>query len=390
MDRHEDVALVRRFFALHERRADELAPAVYRQPAADYTSPAHLERERAALFGGTPLLAGLSADIPDAGDYLTLSGSGAPVVVVRGEDGVARAMVNTCRHRGARLVEGRGRAHRCLVCPYHAWTYDLTGRLTAQPGAGDGFSGLDRADLGLRPLPVAEGHGLIFVRPPAPPTAEGAKNGEPIDLDAVLCGLGPELDGYKLASYHHVETRTHVQPCNWKLVVDTFLEAYHIFSLHKQSIAPQYFSTGALFDAYGPHSRFIGVRRSILELLGAPEDSWSIFPHATIHYVLAPNALLVHQLDHFELWRVFPLDVDRSLVHTGLYAATPPDDERAQRHWRKNLDILLRVTTEEDFPQCQRIQADLAAGATDEVIFGRNEPALAHFHRSLAAMLVPA
>jgi phenylpropionate dioxygenase-like ring-hydroxylating dioxygenase large terminal subunit len=378
MDRNEDIGLVRRFLALHERRADELAPAVYRQPAADYTSAEHLERERRGLFRCAPLLAGLSADIPDAGDYLTLSGDGPPVVVVRGEDGVARAMVATCRHRGARLLEGRGRVQRCIVCPYHSWTYDLTGRLTAQPGAGEAFCDVDRADLGLEPVPVAEGHGLVFVRPGSP---------DPIDLDATLCGLGPELDSYKLASYHHVETRTHVQDINWKMVIDTFLEAYHIFSLHKQSIAPQYFSTGALFDPYGPHSRVIGVRRSILDLVGAPEETWSMLPHGTIHYVIAPNALLVHQLDHFELWRVFPLAVDRSLVHTGIYAPTRPDDERALRHWRKNLDILLQVTTTEDFPQCARIQADLAAGALHDLLFGRNEPGLAHFHRSLAALL---
>ena len=103
MDRDDDIGLVRRFLALHQTRADELAPAVYRQPAADYTSAEHLERERATLFARAPLLAGLSADIPEAGDYLTLSGAGAPVVIVRGDDGVARAMANTCRHRGARL-----------------------------------------------------------------------------------------------------------------------------------------------------------------------------------------------------------------------------------------------------------------------------------------------
>jgi phenylpropionate dioxygenase-like ring-hydroxylating dioxygenase large terminal subunit len=235
----------------------------------------------------------------------------------------------------------------------------------------------------LRPVAVAEGHGLIFVRPGGP----GSTGTEPIDLDAALGGLGPELDGYKLAGYHHVETRTHVQAINWKLVIDTFLEAYHIFSLHKQSIAPLYFSRGALFDPYGPHSRFIGVRRSILDLTGEPEESWSILPHGTVHYVLLPNALLVHQIDHFELWRVFPLGVDRSLVHTSLYSPTPPDDERAERYWRKNLDIVLQVTITEDFPQCERIQADMAAGAADELVFGRNEPALAHFHRSLSDMM---
>jgi hypothetical protein len=129
------------------------------------------------------------------------------------------------------------------------------------------------------------------------------------------------------------------------------------------------------------------VRRSILDLIGEPEESWSILPHATVHYVLVPNALLVHQIDHFELWRVFPLGVDRSLVHTSLYSPTAPEDERALRYWRKNLDIVLQVTTTEDFPQCERIQADLAAGALDELLFGRNEQALSHFHRSLSELM---
>src|SRR5205085_4666026 len=73
MDRDDDIGLVRRFLALHGTRADELAPAVYRQPTADYTSVDHLERARASLFRATPLLAGLSAAIPDAADSLTLS-----------------------------------------------------------------------------------------------------------------------------------------------------------------------------------------------------------------------------------------------------------------------------------------------------------------------------
>jgi phenylpropionate dioxygenase-like ring-hydroxylating dioxygenase large terminal subunit len=260
------------------------------------------------------------------------------------------------------------------VCPYHAWTYGLDGALTAQPGSVGGFAGLDAATLGLRPVAAVEGHGLVFVRPGGT---------EPIDLGGLLGGVEADLDGFGLAGYHHVETRRQVRAVNWKLVIDTFLEAYHIFSLHRGSIAPDYFSTPALFDAFGPNSRYIGVRRSIAALEGRPEDEWSILPHATVHYVLVPNTLLVHQIDHFELWRVFPVGVGHAEIHTGLYAAEPAADERAQRYWRKNLDAVLAVTGNEDFPQCEQMQADLAAGATSELIFGRNEPALGHFHRSL-------
>lgn len=381
MDRATDIGLVRRFFALHAARLGDQAPAVYHQPASEYTSAEHLERELPALFLDRPLLAGLSADIPAPGDYFSFTSAGLPVVVVRGGDGAARAFVNTCRHRGSRLVEDRGTAKGgCLVCPYHAWTYSTDGRLTAQPGSGGGFDELDRDGLGLRPVALAEGHGLIFVRP---------GSDQPFDLDGVLGGLGPEIDSYKLGSYHHVETRTHVQNTNWKLVIDTFLEGYHIFALHKQSIAPYYLGQSTLFDPFGLHCRFVGPRRSILELEGRPESEWSILPHATTQYQMVPNALLVHQIDHFELWRAFPVSVDRTLVHTSLYAPAAPD-ERAMGYWRKNLDILLGVTNNEDFPQCEQIQANLAAGAADEIVFGRNEPALSHFHQSLATLLADA
>ena len=154
MDRATDIGLVRRFFALHETRADELAPATYRQPAADYTSAEHLDRERRTLFCGTPLLAGLSADIPEAGDYLTLS-SGAGSAAHRGP-GRRRRGPGHGQHLpppGVQLLDGRGRAARCIVCPYHSWTYDLTGRLTAQPGAGAAFADVTATGSHCRPSP---------------------------------------------------------------------------------------------------------------------------------------------------------------------------------------------------------------------------------------------
>lgn len=378
MDRDTDIALVRRFFALRASRTDDLAGAPYRNPGSDYTSVEQLERERHMLFRARPVVAGLTADAPAPGDFFTLVCDGVPIVVVRGEDGVARAFVNTCRHRGARVAEGCGRGRRRLVCPYHSWTYGLDGRLTAQPGSGAGFTDLDRTDLGLRPLATAEGHGLIFVR------AGGTGS---IDLDALLCGLDADLDNYGVDRYQHIETRSQVLSVNWKLVIDTFLEAYHIFSLHKRSIADTYFSSPALFDGFGPNSRYIGVRRSILDLENDPPSDWSILPHATVNYVVAPNTVFVHQIDHLEVWRVFPLGVGESMIHTSLYAPAAPADDRAARYWRKNLDMVLDVTGTEDFPQCERLQADLSAGAVPEMVFGRNEPALIHYHRSLSELL---
>ena len=92
---------------------------------------------------------------------------------------------------------------------------------------------------------------------------------------------------------------------NWKLVMDTFTEPYHIPWLHKDSIAPYYLFDRWIHDSYGPHQRFIGCRKSVLDEFDKPdEDDWDLLPHGTLQYLLVPNAVLVHQIDHLELWRL--------------------------------------------------------------------------------------
>jgi hypothetical protein len=110
-------------------------------------------------------------------------------------------------------------------------------------------------------------------------------------------------------------------------------------------------------------------------------------PHTTIEYFLLPNALLTHQLDHIEFWRVTPITVERCLVSTSLYAPESVNSEQAKKHWKKNLDMLLQVTESEDFPMMANIHAALAAGALKEVIYGKIEPALSFFHKSINQLL---
>src|SRR5205814_8681 len=148
--------------------------------------------------------------------------------LVRDRRGAARAFLNVCRHRGAKVAHGCGNA-KAFSCPYHAWSYDLSGKLTFVPDERN-FPGLEAERRGLRPLPVAEKHGMIWVIPT--PAADGATS---FDIDPWLGELGPELGGYGLERYHHYETRTLVEPMNWKLVEDTFLEGYHIGFLHQKT-----------------------------------------------------------------------------------------------------------------------------------------------------------
>src|SRR5262249_35767419 len=133
-----------------------MAGEPYRQRADVYTEPERLADAEASLFRGRPLVVGLSADIPDTGDCFATEAAGVPLLLVRGEDATVRCFLNICRHRGGRVFSGRGRPGRALKCPYHSWAYDLNGDLLGQPLAREAFEGLDRRELGLIPVAVAE------------------------------------------------------------------------------------------------------------------------------------------------------------------------------------------------------------------------------------------
>jgi len=348
-----------------------------RNPASAYACADRFAQERTVLFRQRPNLLGLSAECARPGDFLSANLGGVPVVAVRQPDGSLRAFVNACRHRAARLLEGCGSLERAIACPYHGWLYELDGRLRARPGAEPGFDDVPKEQLSLHAVEVHETYGLIFAR------AEGGA----FRVDEALEGAQDELAAYGLDKYVHIETRSQEVPFNWKLVIDTFTEPYHIPWLHKLTIAPHYYFDRWVFDAYGANGRFVGVRKSIAAELEKPRAERRFLPHGTTQYLLMPNAVLCHQIDHVELWRVTPLAVDRTLVSTGVFAPRPPATEKERAYWVKNLDVLLQVTNTEDFPAMARIHENLASGAVPDVVYGKMEPALVHFHESVNALL---
>lgn len=373
--------LVDRFFALREKGSTSLSDAVYRMPAGRYVDAAHAETERRRLFRSRPVFVCLSGEVPGPGDYLTADVAGCPVVVIRGADGVLRALVNACRHRGAPVFDGRGHmSRRAVTCPFHSWVYDQSGRLLGQPQSSEGFTGCDRAALSLHKLPVLERHGLVFV---TPLDAGGASDA---DIDP-LGSAAAELAAFDLAGYRCVDSRTRTVPANWKLVMDSFLEAYHIRSLHADSIGPYYFSTPSLFEPFDDVGLLVGVRSTITELCDVTGPERRLLPHATIQYFLPPTGIVVHQIDHVESWTVSPGRTPHEAVCTTCAHVPAGANDDSVRRSRLSLDRLLAVTDEEDFPLTARIQQTLAGGALAELVFGRNEPALVHFHETLDRMI---
>jgi phenylpropionate dioxygenase-like ring-hydroxylating dioxygenase large terminal subunit len=381
MRREDQIVEARKLLGHLKNRTTALAEGVYRNPVAGYTCEQQAARERELFFRKGAFNVGLSALLPNAGDWMTHDYSGVPLLVARDENGKLGAFLNVCRHRGARVAEGSGSGQRDFGCPYHGWCYGLDGALIARPEEAS-FSAAERATHGLRPLPIVEKYGMIWVSP----DPEGH-----FDVDDLLCGLGLDLAAYRLDTYHHYETRVLRRKMNWKLGVDTFGETYHLQHLHPNTVDPLFYSNRATFDAFGPNHRLIGARRTLDQLRGIPEDQWDVFDHTVVICVLFPNTIFTFQRDHVETWHVYPGDkVDEAVIYVSLYIPEPVGNPKAKAHWDRNFDILMATVEKEDFPTCEEMQRGFASGAQDAVTFGRNEPALQHFHKSVAAALAAA
>lgn len=375
MDHATQVALTERLLRHLNDETTDTRDDILRHPVSVYACPQRLAAEE-ALLRREPLLMGLSCRLPAPGTFFTDDDTGIPVLMTRDEEGIARAFINACRHRGARLADGSGTIGPRLVCPYHAWAYDQQGKLARVPHEHH-FEGFDIAGCGLRELAVAERHGLLFVRP---------QGDAPIEFDHHLGGLASEFANYGFGGYHHFETRRISCRMNWKIIIDTFLEPYHFAALHKTTVAPIFVPNLCLFDAFGRNLRETLPRRTISECRNTPRSDWDLIRHSAIVYVLFPNTVFVMQQDHAEVWRCFPVDgrPDRSIVSLEFYIPEPAISDKARRHWQANMDLTIETVEQEDFPVGEGIQSGFSATPDNHLVIGRNEPALAFFEETLS------
>jgi choline monooxygenase len=195
-------------------------------PSSAYTSDAALEIELERIFKRGWHCVGREDTVEGAGQFLCASVLGRSIIVARDAGGALRALSNNCRHRGMPLLEpgDSGTASR-ITCPYHAWTYALDGRLLAAPLMG-GPEAFDREALSLRQHAVSTWRGWVFVSIAAQPQPfHPARSG----LDGLIAPFQPE-------AMRSVFTVRHVWRTNWKLLVENFIESYHVFQVHRDTI----------------------------------------------------------------------------------------------------------------------------------------------------------
>jgi len=198
-----------------------------------------------------------------------------------------------------------------------------------------------------------------------------------------LGGAERDLADFGLDDYVLIDSRTKEWDLNWKFFFDSFSETYHIRTLHRDTIGPAFTSDGIVFEAFGQNSLSIGLRADFRDEFEKPRDEWSIIPYGTIQYFLPPSGMIVHQLDHLEVWNVEPIGVTRSRFTASVYAPSEPATERSREYFAKNLDLLLNVTGTEDFPALEDIQRHMTSGALEQGVYGKIEAPLVHFHAEM-------
>ncbi|HZZ36872.1 MAG TPA: aromatic ring-hydroxylating dioxygenase subunit alpha, partial [Caulobacteraceae bacterium] len=309
--------------------------------------------------------------------------AGPAILIVRGQDGKARAFLNMCTHRASRLVTECSR-RKLMVCGFHAWSFDLEGRLVAVPGE-EGFEGIDRASRRLIRVPIGEWGGMIFVKAHA--------GEEEIDVQTWLGDMGPQLLNLDLASARPIKQDRVDTEANWKYCLDTYGEAYHFSTLHATTFGTRSCSNVALYDSFGPHYRVNFTSQSYRDLIGKDESEWPVTPYGGSHLVF-PNSIVYGAPmegggSMIGMYRVYPgksvgqcftlLSVHRG----GDVPADTPDEAFVAAH-----DYIVEVVSTEDYSVSKEGQRNLEHAPADfQLVYGRNEAALQSVHRNIAAIV---
>jgi len=374
----------------------------YKMPTTSYVCSDLAQREREAFFQNHAQLVGLTNDLPEPGSFFTMDDFGTPVLATRDKQGKFRAFLNACRHRSVRVAsEPRGKKS-VFVCPFHNWSYANTGDLLTIPNE-DHFGEIDKSCHGLLALPAVERDGLLWVHP---------KVDGDLDVEGLLGSeLANELASYEMAAHRYADTKTIDMQLNWKFANDTFGETYHFGKLHKNTLGQLYYGNNLHLKTFGRHHRFVTANRGLEQLRDLPEEQWNISNATFVLYYLFPNIQLIVNENSVTLIRIYPdrENPSRSVTKVAFYyspeitarnealtrqgtsaettSANVYDYESRRGNQQINeleasMEVFRSTIEHEDYLMGEMQQRAAENGQLKEILFGRNEPALHHFHSS--------
>ena len=365
-----DTDVIQRVLDHAAARTTDLGDDVWREPVENYRSQERFNLEM-ELFKRLPMVYCPSAALPENGSYVARTLAGTPLLAVRGDDDVVRTFYNACRHRGMMLAEGSGKTST-FICGYHAWAYGLDGGLKNIAGGAEGFGEVDFASHGLVPVHTQEKGGLVFVTQKEP-ISEGALQELP-DL------IEPGQEVFEYSSF--------TDDANWKLLLETSMEGYHIKALHNKSFYPYGFDNLNIVETFGMNSRLVFPFRRIEKLRDIPKDKWRAQGMLTYVNQLFPNTRLATLSNHYLLVILEPVSVTQS--RWVIYRLRPPSADGSAEDLEKSKRDAAFVKDNgvvEDRAAACSIQAGMAGEGNTHFTFGRFEKSAVHHQQQLHAHL---
>jgi phenylpropionate dioxygenase-like ring-hydroxylating dioxygenase large terminal subunit len=353
--------------------ADEAAHSL---PAWTYSDPDFMALERRHVFMPSWQLVCHESDIPNVGDYSTFKMFGEIAFAVRGKDGAIRSFHNVCRHRAARLVDGhQGNCGRNIVCPYHAWTYQLDGRLSGVPYL-DQYENFERAEHGLVPVETAFFAGFVFIR--------FQSGGAP--LADYLAPIAEELAIYKTAEMKPLRNiGERLREVNWKNGCDNYCDALHIPVAHwglNGLIGPSYRVEvdGEAFKIFGnletgrmPSRSNAAYCKTLPHVDHLPADRQRLWTY----YKMWPNLMFDVYPDQVDFMQFIPLTATTCILRECAYAL---DDDRREMKAARYLNARInRSVNLEDKDLIERVQAGMGSSTFTTGPLGREEILLRKF-----------
>jgi Rieske 2Fe-2S family protein len=374
-------------------------------PTDSYWKDAFYEREKAAIFQRAWLWVGRVEQLPNPGDFFLreIPTFEASILIVRGKDQKIRAFQNVCQHRGNHLALTDQGNCRVFTCPFHGWSYDLNGELAGVPDSG-AFYDLDRSLLGLPKLSVDTWEGFIFVHFDSAPTES---------LEAFMGEQGDGLRGYPFEKGEAIFSYEGRIRTNWKCMVDSFTEAYHVPVLHKRSVRD------SICGPHNPHGRLLDIalkgHHRKVSVAGNPGYeprpvqglAYRFSPGAAVTSgdgsglselppglnptrdpswafdvaVFFPNWLLLVGSGMYFLHQIWPLSANE--VQWEMRGFLRPADNAAERFGQENSIVELRDAVLEDTNTLERIQSSMRQGAIRQFVFHDHELALRYHHHTV-------
>lgn len=352
-------------------------PAFSDIPGGRYVDPVFLTLEREQMWKRAWLYAGHADQCPVPGSWFLTRNTGAPIIVVRDLEGEIRAFYNTCQHRGAPLVTEESGEGRGFVCGYHGWSYTLTGKLTAVRDRRD-FVNLDFNCRSLVPVRCERLGNLIFLN--EDPEAEPLKQ-----------HIGPmaaELEQYALDSLKLVDSRSYEVDCNVKVLLDAFLEVYHLKSIHQHSV-DRFLDHRGMTVTLWPrgHSRMITPNRrpdwKDPGTLGMPKvpSVTEIPANNNVSYHIYPNFVMPPSDSGIPLLQFWPLSDSRSRVVSS-WVAPEHDPENPHPKWETRISNWERILYE-DLQYAPQIQESLKSAGFRGMPLNYQERRIYHWHEEL-------